>query len=122
MEAFNSPRDLIQRIDREVKARHPFLHHRFFAELKEGAISRDELTIFATQLWGIPKYNYAVAGGKISQLQPLSQFPLGMGQPYDLKVIRHFVHILVDEVGTEVLDISPTEGHYGLYLRFSDAL
>ncbi|MHB8621270.1 MAG: TenA family transcriptional regulator [Chloroflexota bacterium] len=122
METFESPQHLIKRIKDEVEARHPFMHHPFFAELRGGKISREELAIFAKQLWGIPKYNYAVAGGKISQLQPLPQFPLGMGKPYDLHVMKHFVEILVDEVGKEVLEYSPTGGHYELYLQFTDAL
>lgn len=122
MIAVSSGKELAQQIRQEIEARHPFIHHPFVHMLRDGKVTREQLVVWAKQLWAIPKYNIAVAGGKLSQCHPLPQDPFGLGAPYDDHVIKHFTEIVVDEVGKEILEYSPTAGHYQLYLRFAAAL
>ncbi len=117
---FASPQELRRRIEEEFinsQAIHPVV-----GAIVDGKATKEQLQGFCKQMWAIPKYNLAVAGGKISQLQPLPDDPYGMGVPYDLKVVKHFCHILIDEAGTEVFPHAPTAGHYELYLRFAEGV
>lgn len=118
--AFLTPQELIKKI------RETFIDswtpHPVIRAIVDGKATREQLQGFAKQIWAIPKYNLAVAGGKISQLQPLPDAPHGTGTPYDLKVVRHYCHIIIDEAGTEVFPNAPTSGHYELYLRFAEGL
>ena len=117
---FSSPQELIRRIEETFikPGWGPLIQ-----EIIDGKATRGQLQLFCKQFWAIPKYNLAVCGGKISQLQPLPDDPYGMGEPYDLEVVKHFCHILIDEAGTEVFpNHSPSRGHYELYLRFAEGL
>lgn len=117
---FESPKELRQRIETEFIDAQPI--HPVVGAIVDGKATKEQLQRFCKQMWAIPKYNLAVAGGKISQLQPLPDDPYGMGAPYDLKVVKHFCHILIDEAGTDVFSHAPTPGHYELYLRFAEGL
>lgn len=117
---FASAQELRQRIEEEFinsQTVHPVI-----AAIVAGKATKEQVRGFCKQMWAVPKYNLAVAGGKISQLQPLPDDPHGMGTPYDLKVVKHFLNIIVDEAGTEVFPQAPTHGHYELYLRFAEGL
>jgi len=117
---FASAQDLRKRIQDEFIASQTV--HPVVGSIIEGKATQDQLRGFGRQMWAIPKYNYAVAGGKVSQLQPLPDDPYGMGVPYDLKVQKHFLNIIIDEAGTEVFPNAPTHGHYELYLRFAEEI
>ena len=117
---FASSQELRQRIEGEFIDGQPV--HPVVQAIVDGRATKEQLQGFCKQMWAIPKYNLAVAGGKISQLQPLPDDPYGMGAPYDLKVVKHFCHILIDEAGTEVFSHAPTAGHYELYLRFAEGV
>ena len=118
---FGSAQELRQRLEEEFinsQVMHPVI-----TAIAEGKATPEQLQGFTKQMWAVPKYNYAVAGGKMSQLQPLPDDPHGMGVAYDMKVVKHFLHIVVDEAGTEVFpEIAPTHGHYELYLRFAEGI
>lgn len=118
--AFSSPQELRRRIEEEFIDSQPV--HQVVGAIIDGKATKEQLQGFCKQMWAIPKYNLAVAGGKVSQLQPLPDDPYGMGAPYDLKVVKHFLHIIVDEAGTEVFPHAPTHGHYELYLRFAEGI
>ena len=117
---FASAQDLRKRIEEEFidsQSIHPVVQ-----AIADGSATQEQLKGFCRQMWAVPKYNFAVAGGKISQLQPLPDDPLGTGVPYDPKIQRHFLNIIIDEAGTEFFRNAPTSGHYELYLRFAEGL
>ena len=119
---FASPQELRDRIEQTFIGAPSNRFHPVIQKIVDGEATLDHIRGFARQFWAIPKYNLAVCGGKASQLQPLPDMPYGTGQPYDMEVQKHFLHIVLDEAGTEVFPNAPTVSHYELYLRFSDAL
>ena len=118
---FATAQDLRKRIETEFIATQTI--HPVVQAIADGRATMDQLRGFCKEMWAIPKYNFAVAGGKVSQLQPLIDDPHGTGVPYDEKIQKHFLHIVVDEAGTEIFgNAAPTSGHYELYLRFAEGL
>src|SRR5215813_12789556 len=87
---FTSAQDLRKRIEEEFidsQTIHPVVQ-----AIADGRATQEQLKGFCRQMWAVPKYNFAVAGGKISQLQPLPDDPLGTGVAYDPKIQRHFLN------------------------------
>lgn len=122
MNPWSTKDSLLAAINDLIWQGHPMLTHPLIDAIASGTATREHLYWFCTQMWAVPKYNLWVAGSKVAQLQPLPPSTMGLGQPYDDKVVQHFSEIFVDEVGNTILPSSPTLGHYEIYLRFSDAL